>query len=292
MIYSMTGFGKATANYKSKDIYIEIRSLNSKFMDLNIKCPMLYREKEMDMRKYITENLLRGKAELSINVVNKLGDEIVIDESLITTVYETLSKLNIKLSKGIPNNSLSIESLLNIPNVIKPSEDSLTNVEWKGVSKAIKEATVALIAFRKQEGEQLMKDLHQRIANIKKLQKSVLKYVPKRAKQQKEKLQTAIQNNKNVDLDENRLEQEYIYYIEKLDLTEEIVRLDAHCTYFLKELKNKEVVKGKKLGFISQEMGREINTIGSKANYAEIQQLVVEMKDELEKIKEQLSNIL
>ncbi|NNC96260.1 MAG: YicC family protein [Chitinophagales bacterium] len=295
MIYSMTGFGKAVANYKSKDIYVEIRSLNSKFMDMNLKCPLLYKEKEIEIRKHISENLIRGKTELSITVINKQGEDMIIDESLLISLHKNLNAIDINLKRSKKpgaGEGITLQSLINIPNVIKPPQETLKAAEWIVLFKTIKEATAKLIKFRKQEGVQLQKEILQRVKNISKLQKAIDKHLKKRSSQQRSKIIDSLDKLKSAEHDENRFEQEMIYYLEKLDITEELVRLSAHCEYFTEVTQSKEDVKGKKLGFITQEMGREINTLGSKANYTEIQKLVIQMKDELEKIKEQLSNIL
>jgi len=285
MIQSMTGFGKSTLQLPAKKISVEIKSLNSKNLDVNTRIPSLYREKENDLRRLISAELERGKIDLSIYME-------VSAEEVSGKINQALVQSYIRQLKGI-HDSMDVDYLaiaMRLPDVLKSEREELDDKEWDLIWESVQDSISNLKQFRLEEGKFLAKDLLFRIESIEALLKKVLEEDTERLKQVRERLYKAITDLK-LTVDENRFEQEMIYYLEKLDITEEKIRLTNHLDYFKKELKS-DISNGKKLGFISQEIGREINTIGSKANYAPMQNLVVQMKDELEKIKEQLLNIL
>jgi len=285
MIQSMTGFGKSLTQIPNKKITVELKSLNSKNFDLNARIPSQYREKELDLRNIISGSLNRGKVDLSIYVE-------YTGEQTSTNVNTEVVKNYMDQLRDIVNAS-EIELLkmaVKMPDALKTERDEIDDEEFKAIEEAVKAALVEINNFRSDEGEALEKDLQLRISNIQKLLKEVISIDPDRVDAVRERLRKGIEEIKE-QADENRFEQEIVYYIEKFDITEEKVRLDNHLDYFQKTL-NSEDSNGRKLAFISQEIGREINTIGSKSNYAPMQQLVVQMKDELEKIKEQILNVL
>ncbi|MCG9971129.1 YicC/YloC family endoribonuclease [Christiangramia crocea] len=285
MIQSMTGFGKSITQIPSKKITVELKSLNSKNFDLNARIPSQYREKELDLRNLISNSLGRGKVDLSIYVE-------YTGEQTSTNVNTGAVKNYMDQLRDIVNAS-EIELLkmaVKMPDALKTERDEIDEKEFNAIEKAVKEALKEINNFRTDEGEALEKDLKLRITNIQDLLEKVIKMDPDRVDAVRERLRKGIDEIKE-QVDENRFEQELVYYIEKFDITEEKVRLDNHLDYFQKTLNTKDS-NGRKLAFISQEIGREINTIGSKSNYAPMQQLVVQMKDELEKIKEQLLNVL
>ena len=284
MIQSMTGYGKINKILTDKKITVEIKSLNSKNLDMNTRIPSVYREKDIEIRKTLAKNLMRGKIEFSIYVENT-GENAsaVINKNIVSGYLEQLKELNVE-----SEDLLSIA--MRLPDVLKAEREELDEEEWKQVNEMILEAVEKLQEFRKDEGEALKEDFILRLDNIQMMLDKILEIDKERLDAVREKLLKAI-GEIEVNYDENRFEQELLYYLEKLDITEEKVRLGNHLDYFKKEL-GSEVSNGKKLAFISQEIGREINTIGSKANYAPMQKLVVQMKDDLEKIKEQLLNIL
>lgn len=290
MIKSMTGFGKATGEWKNKKITIEIRSLNSKQMDLNIKMPSLYRSKELELRSYITKQTERGRMDVSIYVENGMDENaVVINKSLVETYIQQLKEIAQKTNLET-NDLLAIA--MRMPDVFKQEREELEEEEWAFVMKKIDETITAFNQFRADEGNVLFKDFTERINTIVALLKEIEQLEQPRIQQIRDRIKKNIYEVIPADaVDKNRFEQELIYYIEKLDITEEKVRLRSHCDYFLEALKSPNA-EGRKLGFISQEIGREINTIGSKANDAAIQKIVVQMKDELEKIKEQSLNVL
>lgn len=285
MLQSMTGYGKSQLQLPTKKITVEIKSLNSKNLDLNTRMPSLYREKEIEMRRILAKNLLRGKIDFSL-FIESTGDETttVINENIVQSYIAQLQ--NIKNSSA--DDLLAI--VMRLPDVLKIEKAELDDNEWKSLQEIIEGAIAKLMIFREDEGAVLKKDFILRIEAIKDNLKRVIAIDEERLEAVRERLQAAILEIKN-NVDDNRFEQEMIYYLEKLDITEEKVRLTNHLDYFLKEL-NSNISNGKKLGFISQEIGREVNTIGSKANFAPMQKLVVQMKDNLEKIKEQLLNVL
>lgn len=286
----MTGFGKSTGTYKEKKITIEIKSLNSKQFDTTIKMPSLYREKELHLRTLLANKLWRGKIDLNVHVESAEADKKVgINHELAQFYINDIKKLGKEVD--LPLDSSLLRTVLNIPEVLYHEKQDLDEEEWEAMERLIKEAIEKLISFRKSEGESLARDIISRIDEIEALRKQVEKHLPERLEQVRERLQKNVKEIIEQDkIEQNRFEQEIVYYLEKLDITEEHTRLEGHCKYFLETI-NGEGQVGKKLGFITQEIGREINTMGSKANYVAIQKLVVLMKDELEKIKEQLLNI-
>ncbi len=291
MIQSMTGYGKAVVTYKEKKINVEVKSLNSKALDLSTRIAPLYREKEMEMRQMIAKALERGKVDFSIWVEK---DEFVaatpINTALVDNYYRQIK--NIVAVSGIPEPQDWFATLLRLPDVTtRTEEETLTEEEWKAARQAIEEAIANLVAFRKQEGEALHKKFTEKIDNIAILLSSIETYEKLRVEKIRARIVEGLNQLPGVDYDKNRLEQELIYYIEKLDISEEKQRLSNHLKYFT-ETMNEARPNGKKLGFIAQEMGREINTTGSKSNLAEMQNIVVKMKDELEQIKEQVLNVL
>jgi uncharacterized protein (TIGR00255 family) len=289
MIKSMTGFGKAEGSVNKKRVSVEIRSVNSKGMDVNTRMPGIYREKELDIRNQLTGNLERGKVDFSINVESSEGGRSTQINKTIVKNYHTQLKAIAKELKAEKEDYMGI--IMRLPEVFKAEKEEFSEAEWKQVLKLIDGALKNINSFREKEGASLEKDLRKRIDLISKLLSEVEKDDKERIVAVKEKLRKAVEELAAKDkIDNNRFEQELIYYLEKLDITEEKVRLKTHLDYFLKTMN--ENSPGKKLGFISQEIGREINTIGSKANDADMQKIVVQMKDELEKIKEQLNNVL
>ena len=291
MIKSMTGFGKCSLELPDKSVSVEIKSLNSKQFDAYVRLPPVYREKEAEIRVMLTTGLIRGKVELNININNN-GEaaNFNFNRSLAKQYFEEIKGLSSELGMDLSNEVIS--TLVRMPDVLKAEQAELSADEWKKVVHAIKEAIDHLNAFRSQEGESLEKDLINRVNIIDHLLSEVAPFEKKRIENLRKRILKQLEDSlPKGTVDMNRFEQEIIYYMEKLDITEEKVRLSKHCQYFLETLAEKGT-NGKKLGFISQEMGREINTLGSKANDADMQKLVVLMKDELEKIKEQLFNIL
>jgi uncharacterized protein (TIGR00255 family) len=279
----MTGYGKAEVHLENKKVTIEIRSLNSKNLDINARFPTLYKEKEMEVRKWLSGQLLRGKIDLVI-FAETTGEETYtrINKGVVESYLEQL--------EGIRKEADILSIAMRLPDVLKTEREELDEEEWQKIEGGITEAIKQLNAFRSSEGNELKRDFEHRVAVLEEKLEEVISIDPERLDAVRTRLDKAIQDLKS-DVDENRFEQELIYYLEKLDITEEKVRLNKHLSYFLYSLNEKDS-NGKKLGFISQEMGREINTIGSKANFAPMQKVVVEMKDELEKIKEQLLNVL
>ena len=287
MILSMTGYGKATETFNDKNIIVELRALNSKNLDLKTRMPSNYRELEMPIRKMLSQLLKRGKVDLNIQI------EDLEDRSKNKINVPVLKQYLADLNQVHPDadQSVLIAAALRLPDVLKPEEDELSDAEQQAVMKALNEAAGLLIRYRKDEGQALENDLKLRLKNISKAMKDIEQLDTERLDKIKQRLKDAL-NNLQQEVDQNRFEQELIYYLEKLDINEEKVRLKNHLQYFEKELQKPDEMKGKKLGFISQEIGREINTIGSKANDSQIQRKVVQMKDELEKIKEQVLNVL
>ena len=291
MIISMTGYGKAVCELKQKKITIEIKSLNSKQLDLNTRLPNLYREKELEIRNDINNNLFRGKVDVCFYIDSAVSEkQAQINSPVIETYYNQLLPLAQKFGQEDRTDFLRI--ILPLPDSIKVEQADLDETEWISIKKSLNEAMKQLIEFRTQEGSVLEADFRKRIKIIDDLLNDVTPFEKERIEKLRarlrENLETLIDKSK---IDENRLEQEFIFYIEKLDVTEEKVRLRNHLNYFT-ETMDKEEQPGKKLGFIAQEIGREINTLGSKANDTNIQRIVIQMKDELEKIKEQILNVL
>jgi uncharacterized protein (TIGR00255 family) len=282
----MTGFGKATLQLPTKKITVEVKSLNSKGLDLNVRMPSLYREMELGLRTEIALKLERGKIDFSIFIENTA-------EQTSTKVNVPIIKAYIAQMKAVIADADETELMkmaVRMPDALKTERDEINENDWFEIQKVIKEALVNIGNFRQDEGLSLEKEFQLRIGNIRQYMNDALALDPERVQAIKDRLQTAISELK-VNVDENRFEQELIYYLEKLDITEEKVRLTNHLDYFLETIKGTEA-NGRKLGFITQEMGREINTMGSKSNHAQMQKLVVMMKDELEKIKEQVLNVL
>ena len=291
MLYSMTGYGRAEQTIGDKTFLVEVRSLNGKQFDLRINIPALLKPFEFDIRNILNEGLQRGSVECFITIKqNGTGKPVSINTDLAKAYYEPVAALAKEL--GLPEGDL-LSTLLKLPEVITASSETLSDTDWEGFQKVLKEAIYQLNEHRKNEGLSLEADLLLRVSNIEKHQEALTILAPKRRIKIKEGLVKLLEEQVGKDnYDGNRLEQELIYYIEKIDISEEQVRLNNHCAYFRSILAEKELSKGKKLSFILQEFGREINTTGSKANDVEIQQLVILMKDELEKAKEQILNVL
>ncbi len=291
MIQSMTGYGKAIANYKGKKITVEVKSLNSKALDLSTRIAPLYREKEMEIRQMVAKALERGKVDFSLWVEKEASAEATpINVLLATNYYQQLKGLSEKLGLKEPEDLLT--TIVRMPDVMTKTEvEELEEEEWDCVQTAVNEAIKQLIDFRKQEGAALQKKFEEKINNIAQLLRDIEPYEKVRVEKIKQRITDGLNAIPNLEYDKNRLEQELIYYIEKLDISEEKQRLANHLNYFV-ETMNEGHGQGKKLGFIAQEMGREINTTGSKSNQAEMQNIVVKMKDELEQIKEQVLNAL
>ena len=287
----MTGYGRATATCKGKKIHVEIKSLNSKTLDLSTRIAPLYREKEMEIRLTITARLIRGKVDFSIWIEKDAAtDATPINTALVENYYRQIK--DIAAATGIPEPEDWFLTLLRMPDVTAKSDvEELDDEEWDVAGKAIDEAIDALIGFRNQEGAALERKFTEKIDNIAALLKSIEPYEKARVEKIKARIVEGLKTIPDVEYDKNRLEQELIYYIEKLDISEEKQRLANHLAYFRETMKENGG-QGKKLGFIAQEMGREINTTGSKSNNAEMQNIVVKMKDELEQIKEQVLNAL
>ncbi len=286
MIQSMTGFGKASLQLPTKKITVEVKSLNSKGLDLSVRMPSTYREMELGLRNQIALKLERGKIDFSVFIES--------------TAEQTSTKVNVPIVKAYINQLREVnpdadetellKMAIRMPDTMKTEREEIDENDWSEIQKVIEESLQNILNFRKDEGESLEKEFQLRIGNIRQYMNDALALDPERVQTIKDRLQTAISELK-VNVDENRFEQELIYYLEKLDITEEKVRLTNHLDYFLETINGTEA-NGRKLGFITQEMGREINTMGSKSNHAQMQKLVVMMKDELEKIKEQVLNVL
>ncbi len=292
MILSMTGYGKAVVAYKEKKINVEVKSLNSKSLDLSARIAPLYREKEMEIRRLLAQKLERGKVDFSLWVEKESTvDATPINTALVENYYKQIKAIS--ASTGIPEPEDWFTTLLRLPDVTTKTEvEVLDEEEWEVAQQAINEALEKLIDFRKQEGAALQKKFTEKIDNIANLLQSIEPYEKNRVPKIRERIIDGLKLIPEVDYDKNRLEQELIYYIEKLDINEEKQRLTNHLKYFKETMKENGHGVGKKLGFIAQEMGREINTTGSKSNQAEMQNIVVKMKDELEQIKEQVLNAL
>jgi uncharacterized protein (TIGR00255 family) len=290
MIQSMTGFGKVTAELPTKKVTVEIKALNSKQLDLFTRIPPIYREKEMEIRSMLSKETVRGKVELVITAEN-IGKDIstTINASVVESYKEQIEAIAEALNLDRPGEWFS--TLLRLPDVIKTEMADADEDEWLIVAKAIGKAINKLCEFRVQEGEMLFGLFVQKIENIAELLKQIEPYEKERVEKIKNRILENLQKVPEIQIDANRLEQEMIYYMEKLDINEEKNRLDNHLKYFMETL-NSGCGQGKKLGFIAQEIGREINTLGSKSNQAEMQMIVVRMKDELEQIREQVLNVL
>ena len=287
----MTGYGKAVVTYKDKKINVEIKSLNSKALDLSTRIAPLYREKEMEIRQLIARSLTRGKVDFSIWVEkDTLVDATPVNAALVENYYHQLKAIT--GHAGIPEPADWLTTLMRMPDVLTKTEtEKLDDDEWQAVLQAVRTALDALTAFRHQEGAALERKFHEKVDNIERLLHEIEPYEQSRVAKIRETIVKGLEMIPGVEYDKNRLEQELIYYIEKLDISEEKQRLANHLKYF-RETMAEDQPNGKKLGFIAQEMGREINTTGSKSNQAEMQNIVVKMKDELEQIKEQVLNAL
>ena len=291
MIQSMTGYGRATVTFQAKKIHIEVKSLNSKALDLSTRIAPVYREKEMEIRQMIAKALVRGRVDFSVWIEKDDTQACMpINAAIVESYYKQIKAVSAKT--GIPEPQNWYDVLLRLPDTLgKPEEEELSEEEWTAVRTGIEAALADLQAFRRQEGAALEKKFHEKVDNIEALLKSIEPYEKSRVPKIKEAIVKGLEQIPEVDYDKNRLEQELIYYIEKLDISEEKQRLTNHLKYF-RETLAEDTPNGKKLGFIAQEMGREINTTGSKSNQAEMQNIVVKMKDELEQIKEQVLNAL
>ncbi len=291
MIQSMTGYGNAVVSYKDKKIHVEIKSLNSKQLDLQTRIAPLYREKEMECRAMVAEALIRGKVDMSVWIEKESTvDATPVNAALVENYYHQLKDVAQKV--GIPEPQDWLYTLTRMPDVLtKTDVETLEDEEWAIVKGAVADALKSLVDFRKQEGAALQKKFTEKIDNIAQLLADIEPYEKGRVEKIKTRIEGGLKQIPDVEYDQNRLEQELIYYIEKLDISEEKQRLANHLKYF-RETMEEPAGQGKKLGFIAQEMGREINTTGSKSNQAEMQNIVVKMKDELEQIKEQVLNAL
>ena len=292
MLLSMTGYGRATRTFDDKSVTIEVRALNSKMTDIRFKMPSHYKEKEIELRRILTEQAERGKIDVSINVKSLSGDDdFVLNHELFKRYHKELKSLTKEL--GMKADDL-LSAILRLPNVVGDEDDGIQEAEWEAAQQALADALKDFTKFRSQEGAAMEKDLRLRIDQIAVNLESILPYEKERIGKLKQRMRQNLEEflgKENVD--ENRFEQEVLFYLEKIDVTEEKVRLEQHCRFFLETLnEDKNTSKGRTLNFISQEIGREINTLGSKAYSSEIQRLVVQMKDELEKIKELVANLV
>lgn len=292
MIQSMTGYGKAVVTYEEKKINVEIKSLNSKSLDLSTRIAPLYREKEMEMRQMVSAALVRGKIDLNVWIEKEAGaDATPINGALVENYFKQIKEIAEKVGFEVAPDQL-LPTLMRMPDVLAKTEvETLTDEEWAAVKQALTQSIDAITEFRRQEGAALQKKFTEKIDNIAALLASIEPYEKSRVEKIRQRIVGGLSSIPEVEYDKNRLEQELIYYIEKLDISEEKQRLTNHLRYF-RETMEQDDCQGKKLGFIAQEMGREINTTGSKSNQAEMQNIVVKMKDELEQIKEQVLNAL
>lgn len=290
MLYSMTGFGRAAATIGGRQVSAEIKSLNGKQFDLSPKLPYLLRAYDVDVRATLATMLVRGTTDLTISIKQDgISRPAAVNVELAVAYYKGMQEVARRLD--LPEEAM-LSTLMRMPEIISTEQDILPPDDWQEVKKIILEAAGKLMDHRKTEGLSLEKDLLHRIDNIEALLEKILPFEAERTERLKTRLRTLLNESVLQQPDENRFEQELIYYLEKIDFTEEKTRLTQHCSYFRETLGNTEISKGKVLGFILQEVGREINTMGSKANHASIQQMVVLMKDELEKAKEQVLNAL
>lgn len=291
MLLSMTGFGKATTELPGKKIVVEIKSLNSKQLDLSTRIPNAYKEKEIELRNTIARVLERGKVEVNIYTEN-IGKVVStqINQNILEAYYQQIKQSAIQLGVAEPGESL-FNILLRMPDVMKSETQEVSDAEWEALNSSVEQAIAQLMKFRLQEGKMLEDLFRSKITNIAHLLKEVEQYEPERVEKIRLRIEEALQKIGEKDYDKNRLEQEMIYYIEKLDVNEEKNRLNNHLQYFIETMDGKSG-QGKKLGFILQEIGREINTLGSKSNHADMQKIVVQMKDDLEQMKEQILNVM
>ncbi|MEY4595350.1 MAG: hypothetical protein RIQ47_1760 [Bacteroidota bacterium] len=291
MIRSMTGFGSASIQVGNKTILAEIKSVNSKFFDLSLRLPSAFREKELEIRAELNRTIERGKVECTVSIESPEAQRRAsFNVDLLKAYHEELK--NVQQSLNIQDGTDMLRTLLTMPDVMVTEKNGMSEEDWNTLQQVLANAVKSFDSFRKKEGATLKVDLEQRIKAIQENMAKLEPFEKNRIEQVRKKLQTSLEEFIQVsEIDRNRFEQELIYYLEKLDITEEKVRLSSHCTYFLKTM-NEEVSSGKKLSFIAQEIGREINTIGSKSNEAAMQMIVVDMKDDLEKVKEQVLNII
>ncbi len=291
MLYSMTGFGRADATIDRRQVVVEIKALNGKQFELMTKLPPILRNYEFDIRTLLNNILLRGTIDLSISIKQEGATKpMIVNTDLALFYYQGMKQISQQI--GLPEDNI-ISTLMRMPEVVAPDQDALPVADWERVKEVLEQAANNLMEHRQHEGEVLYKDIHSRIDNIEQLLARVIPLEAERTDRVRAKLEQwlddAVGKQK---VDPNRFEQEMIYYLERMDFSEEKTRLKQHCRYFHETVDNKDVAIGRKLNFIIQEIGREINTLGAKANHAEIQQIVINMKDELEKAKEQILNIL
>ncbi|MEE4214283.1 MAG: YicC/YloC family endoribonuclease [Bacteroidales bacterium] len=290
MIRSMTGYGSSCAETPEKKVTVELRSLNSKQSDINTRMPWQYKEKEIEIRARISQGLVRGKADLVIFVDSNDDENLPkLNKTAIKSYYNQL--IDVAGELYIENRKELLSIIMKLPETLKSEKQTLSDKEWDQLKSLLDNALLELDRYRLEEGRSIEKDLRERIRNIETSLDDIGRFEEGRISRIKDRISSSLRQLENENTDENRFEQEILYYLEKLDLNEEKVRLKKHCDYFIETIENEEI-NGKKLGFISQEIGREINTLGSKANDASIQRIVVMMKDELEKIKEQVLNVL
>ncbi len=290
MIRSMTGYGSSCAETPEKKVTVELRSLNSKQSDINTRMPWQYKEKEIEIRARISQRLVRGKADLVIFVDSNDDENLPkLNKTAIKSYYNQL--IDVAGELYIENRKELLSIIMKLPETLKSEKQTLSDKEWDQMKSLLDNALLELDRYRLEEGRSIEKDLRERIRNIETSLDDIGRFEEGRISRIKDRISSSLRQLENENTDENRFEQEILYYLEKLDLNEEKVRLKKHCDYFIETIENEEI-NGKKLGFISQEIGREINTLGSKANDASIQRIVVMMKDELEKIKEQVLNVL
>jgi uncharacterized protein (TIGR00255 family) len=291
MLYSMTGFGRADATIDRRQVVVEIKALNGKQFEVMTKLPPILRNYEFDIRSLLNNILMRGTIDLTINVKQEGASKpMVVNTDLALFYYQGMKQISEQI--GLPEDNI-ISTLMRMPEVVAPDQDALAPEDWEKVREVVERAANSLMEHRRHEGEVLYKDIHSRVANIEALLARVIPLEGERTERVRARLNGWLEDVVGKQkIDENRLEQEMIYYLERMDFSEEKTRLTQHCKYFHETVDNKDVAIGRKLNFIIQEMGREINTLGAKANHAEIQQIVINMKDELEKAKEQILNIL
>ncbi len=290
MIKSMTGYGLSFAETPGKKITVELRSLNSRQIDINTKIPWYYKEKEIEIRSKISQDLVRGKADLAI-FVDAIDDQNLpsLNKAAIKSYYNQL--IDVAGELYIENRKELLSIIMRLPETLKTDKQTISEEEWELITELLDKAIRELNEFRVEEGKSIEKDIRERISLIESYLDEILPYEEERIIKIREKINNSLKQLGNENIDQNRFEQEVLYYLEKLDINEEKIRLKKHCEYFIQTVES-ENTNGKKLGFITQEIGREINTLGSKANDVRIQKIVVMMKDELEKIKEQLLNVL
>ncbi len=291
MLLSMTGYGRANGNFGDKTIAVEVRALNSKLTDVKLRLPGDYKEKEVELRKLVIDHAERGKIDLIVDVQNADGAAAVsLNEGLFRGYHRELMRLTTEL--GIPQGDI-LQAILRIPNIVASPGGEVDEAEWATICAVVTRALDQFKAFRIQEGDVLEADLRMRVETIRQLLTEVPPFEQARFVKMRERLRSNLEENLGREkVDNNRFEQEILFYLEKMDITEEKVRLEQHCKYFIEQVENPQQSAGRTLNFISQEIGREINTLGAKAYDADIQRIVVQMKDELEKVKEQLANVL